>query len=135
MNVLADASGAFGNYQGLVAGVRRTWAQQNTQVITSYIRAYRHSLDWLYDPGNKQAALDLFLRNVTGSTPQAAATAYDVLLDPLTGFTPDARLNDAGTRTVLSLREKYGRPNKKLQPVDSYYDPQYYQAAQSSYKK
>jgi ABC-type nitrate/sulfonate/bicarbonate transport system substrate-binding protein len=129
MNVLADASTALGSYQGLVTGVRRTWAQQNPLVVTGYIRAYRRSLDWLYDPRNKQAALDLFLRNVPGSTPQAAAAAYDVLLDPVNGFTPDARLSEAGTRTVLSLREKYGRPEKKMQPVSSYYDSQYYDAA------
>lgn len=129
MNVLADASGALGSYQGLVAGVRRTWARQNPQLVTGYIRAYIRSLDWLYDPRNKQAALELFQRNVPNSTPQAAATAYDVLLDPRNGFTRDARLNPAGTQTVLALREKYARPAKKLQPVASYYEPRYYNEA------
>jgi ABC-type nitrate/sulfonate/bicarbonate transport system substrate-binding protein len=129
MNVLADASGSLGSYQGLVAGVRRSWARQNPQVVTGYIRAYRRSLDWLYDPANKQAALDLFLRNVPNSTPQAAATAYGVLLDPRTGFTRDARLDEAGTRTVLAMREKYGKPAKKMQPVASYYESRYYEAA------
>ena len=129
MNVLADASGAFGNYQGLVAGTRRSWAQQNPQLVTAYIRAYRRSVEWLYSPGNKQAALDLFQRNVPGSTPQAATTAYDVLLDPKTGFTRDARLDEAGTRTVLALREKYGKPARKMQPVAAYYEPRYYEAA------
>jgi ABC-type nitrate/sulfonate/bicarbonate transport system substrate-binding protein len=129
MNVLADASSALGSYQGLVAGVRRSWAQQNPQLVTGYIRAYRRSLDWLYDPRNKQAALDLFLKNVPNSTPQAAATAYDVLLHPSSGFTRDARLNAAGTQTVLALREKYARPSKKMQPVTAYYEPRYYEAA------
>ncbi|HEY1229384.1 MAG TPA: ABC transporter substrate-binding protein, partial [Ramlibacter sp.] len=64
-----------------------------------------------------------------GSTPQAAATAYDVLLDPKTGFARDARLDEAGTRTVLALREKYGKPSRKMQPVASYYEPRYYEAA------
>ncbi|MFL6691701.1 MAG: ABC transporter substrate-binding protein [Ramlibacter sp.] len=129
MNVLADASGALGSYQGLVAGTRRNWAQQNPQLVTGYIRAYRRSLDWLYDPRNRQAALDLFQRNVPNSSPQAAATAYDVLLDARSGFTRDARLNEAGTRTVLALREKYGKPARKMQPVASYYEPRYYEAA------
>ena len=119
----------MGSYQGLVAGTRRAWAQQNPDLMTGYIRAYRRSLEWLYDRQNKQAALELFQRNVPNSTPQAAATAYDVLLDPQTGFTRDARLNEAGTRTVLALREKYGKPTKKLQDVSSYYDARYYDAA------
>jgi len=129
MNVLADASAALGSYQGLVAGTRRTWAQQNPNLVTGYIRAYRRSLEWLYDKRNKQAALELFQRNVPNSNPQTAAVAYDVLLDPQTGFTRDARLSDAGTQTVLTLREKYGRPSKKLQGVRSYYDSRFYDMA------
>lgn len=128
-NVLADASGAFGSYQGLVAGVRRSWAQQNPQLVTGYIRAYRKSLDWLYDPRNKDAALAIFQKNVPNSTPQSAATSYNVLLDPKNGFTRDARLSEAGTRTVLALREKYGKPAKKMQPPAAYYEPRYYEAA------
>jgi ABC-type nitrate/sulfonate/bicarbonate transport system substrate-binding protein len=128
-NVLSDASGAFGSYQGLVAGVRRSWAQQNPQLVTAYIRAYRRSLDWLYDPRNKAAALEIFQKNVPNSTLQAASTSYDVLLDPKNGFTRDALLSEAGTRTVLQLREKYGKPAKKMQPVASYYEPRYYEAA------
>jgi len=129
MNVLTDASAALGSYQGLVAGTRRTWAQQNANLVVGYIRAYRRSLDWLYDKRNKQSALELFQRNVPNSNPQTAAIAYDVLLDPKTGFTPDARLNEAGTQTVLALREKYGKPTKKLQGVPSYYDSQFYDMA------
>jgi ABC-type nitrate/sulfonate/bicarbonate transport system substrate-binding protein len=127
--VLADASAALGNYQGLVAGVRRSWAQQNSRAVTGYIRGYRQALDWLYEPANKQAALDLFLRNVPNSTPQSASQAYDILLHPVTGFQRQARLNESGTRTVVELREKYGRPAKKLQPVAAYYEPRYYEAA------
>ena len=129
MNVLADASAALGSYQGLVAGTRRTWAQQNANLVTGYIRAYRRSLEWLYDKRNKPAALELFQRNVPNSNPQTAAIAYDVLLDPQTGFTRDARLNEAGTQTVLTLREKYAKPTKKLQGVSSYYDSRFYDMA------
>lgn len=129
MNVLADASQVLGSYQGLVAGVRRSWAQQNARAVTGYIKGYRQALDWLYDPRNKQAALELFIRNVPKATPQSAATAYDVLLHPVTGFDRQARFDEAGARTVVALREKYGKPAKKMQPVSAYYDPRYYAAA------
>jgi ABC-type nitrate/sulfonate/bicarbonate transport system substrate-binding protein len=129
MRVLADASAALGSYQGLVAGVRRGWAQENARAVTGYIRGYRQALDWLYDPGNRQSALDLFLRNVPNSTPQSASQAYDILLHPVNGFERTARLSEPGTRTVVALREKYGRPAKSLQPVSAYYEPRYYQAA------
>jgi ABC-type nitrate/sulfonate/bicarbonate transport system substrate-binding protein len=129
LNVLADASAALGSYQGLVAGVRRSWAQQNERALVGFIRGYRQSLDWLYDPANKQAALELFQRNVPNSTPQTAETSYGVLLHPVNGFDRQARLSLEGTRTVIGLREKYGKPAKKMQPAAAYYEPRYYEAA------
>jgi ABC-type nitrate/sulfonate/bicarbonate transport system substrate-binding protein len=129
MRVLADASASFGHYQGLVGGVRRTWAQQHSQALVGYIRGYRQSLAWLYDPADKPAALELFMKHVPGATPQSAAGAYAILLDPRTGFDREARRDEKGTRTVLQLREKYGRPAKKMQPVAAYYDPRWYEAA------
>jgi ABC-type nitrate/sulfonate/bicarbonate transport system substrate-binding protein len=129
LNVLADASAALGSYQGLVAGVRRSWAQQNERAVVGFIRAYRQSLDWLYDPANKQAALALFQRNVPNSTPQAAEASYGILLNPVNGFDREAKLSVEGTKTVLALREKYGKPARKMQPVSAYYEPKYYEAA------
>eukprot|EP01036_Dinobryon_divergens_P000365 gene365-451_t len=45
-NVLGDASAAMGEYQGLVAGVRETWARNNRAAMVGYIRAWRDALDW-----------------------------------------------------------------------------------------
>lgn len=129
LRVLADASAALGSYQGLVGGVRRTWAQENPQAVVGYIRGYRQSLDWLYDPRNKEEALKLFLANVPNSTMQAAQRAYDILLHPVNGFQRQARLDEAGTRTAVALREKYGQPKRQMQPVSAYYEPRYYEAA------
>jgi ABC-type nitrate/sulfonate/bicarbonate transport system substrate-binding protein len=125
-NVLADADTALGDYQGLVAGVRKTWAKQNARDLVGFIRGYREALNWLYDPANKQPAIDLFVGKVKGATPQSAATSYDVLLNPKTGFTRDAKISEAGTRTVIELREKFGKPAKKMQGLSAYYDPTWY---------
>ena len=128
-NVLVDASQALGNYQGLVAGVRRQWAAQNPRAVTAYIKAYQQSLQWLYDPANKPAALALFMKNVPNSRLQSAETSYAILLDASHGFDKTARINLEGAKTVVALREKYGQPAKKLQAVDAYYDGRYFEAA------
>ena len=124
-----DASAALGSYQGLVSGVRRSWAQQNPQAVVGYIRGYRQALDWLYDPRNKDEALKLFMANVPNATLAAAQRAYDILLHPATGFDRQGKLDEPGTRTVISLREKYGQPRRQMQPVSAYYEPRYYDAA------
>ncbi len=129
INILADASAAVGNYQGLVAGVRKDWAENNKTVLVGYIRGYRQSLDWLYEPKNKEAAIAIFMKNVNGATRQSVETSYGVLLDPKDGFTRDAAINVAGVRTAVQLREKYGKPQKKMQPVESYLDTSYHREA------
>lgn len=129
VNVLGDASSQLGNYQGLVAGVRKSWAKDNGPAITSYIKGYRESLNWLYDPKNKQAAIDLFMKKVPTATRQSAEVSYGILLDPKNGFERNAELSLQGTATVVQLREKYGRPAKKMQPVNAYYDPTFFNAA------
>lgn len=129
VNILADASAALGNYQGLVAGVRKTWADNNRPALVGYIRGYRQSLDWLYDPRNKEAALAIFMKNVKGATRQSAETSYGVLLDPKSGFFRDAAISVEGVRTAVQLREKYGKPQKKMQPVESYIDTSFHREA------
>ena len=131
INVLADASAALGSYQGLVGGVRKNWADNNKPTLVGYIRGYRAALDWLYDPKNKEAALEIFMKNVKGATRQSAETSYGILLDPKNGFTRDAAINVTGVQTAVQLREKYGKPQKKMQPVASYIDTSYHQAASS----
>ena len=126
INVLADASAALGSYQGLVAGVRKTWADNNKNAVVGYIRGYRNALDWLYDPRNKEAALEIFIKNVKGATRQSAETSYGILLDPKNGFTRDAAISVEGSRTAVQLREKYGKPQKKMQPLESYIDTSYH---------
>lgn len=129
LNQVADASSALGSYQGLVAGVRRSWAVANQVPLVGYIRGYQDSLAWLYDPKNKEEALSLFMRNVPNSTRQAAEASYSVLLDPRSGFQRNAAIDKAGVQTVLNLRQKYGQPMRTIKAVDSYYEPQYFDKA------
>jgi len=128
-HILTDASAALGQYQGLVAGVRDTWASNNRPAMVGYIRAWRDALDWMYDPRNKDEAIAIFMKNVNGANRQSAETSYGILLDPKNGFARDAAINVAGVQTAVQLREKYGKPSKKLQPVQNYINTSYHEEA------
>ena len=128
-NQLADASAALGSYQGLVGGVRKSWARDNEKTLIGYIKAYQQALNWLYRPENKEEALSLFSKNVPNASRQAAEISYTVLLDPNTGFQRDAAIEIDGVKNVLSLRSKYGRPKKLLTDPASYYESKYFDQA------
>jgi hypothetical protein len=59
-------------------------------------------------------------------TAELASETYTALPK---GFAPNARFDSEGTRRVLELRSRYGKPEKKLSDPMKYYDGQYYEAA------
>jgi ABC-type nitrate/sulfonate/bicarbonate transport system substrate-binding protein len=128
-NRLANATDVLGRYQGLVGGARKAWAEQNRHAVVGYIRAFSDAVDWLYEPGNKDEAIAIFLTNLPNANAQAAQTAYKVLLSPTDGFQRKAKIDMEGVKTVLALRSKYGQPRKSLSDPSPYYDPSFYDAA------
>jgi ABC-type nitrate/sulfonate/bicarbonate transport system substrate-binding protein len=132
LRVLQSASEVLPHYQGISGAARRSWAKDNADTLTAFIRGYLDALDWLYASGNKEAACELLAAKVPGMSPQLAASTYDVLLDPNAGFDRKAALDIKGIETVLALRSEYGRPVKSLSDARKYDDPSYYQAARAS---
>ena len=128
-NVLATASETLGAYQGLVAGVRQGWAKENRARLERYIRAYVAGVEWLYDPANKEEALQIFQKRLPNSTASMAQDAYAVLVNERTGFQRKAALEVSGLQEVLKLRSKWGVPKKELSNPQTYYDPSYYDNA------
>ena len=129
MNQLQNATAALGAYQGLVAGVRASWAARNRVALIGYIRGYVDGVEWLYDPANRAAALAIFQKNVPSATVPQSETAYRILLDQNEGFQRRAAINLAGVKTVLDLRSRWATEKKVLTDVSKYYDPVYYDAA------
>src|SRR5262249_41115398 len=61
---LAKATEVIGPYQGNVAAVRRGWARQNRPKVLGFIRGYRRSVAWLYEPANRAEAIEILRRNL-----------------------------------------------------------------------
>lgn len=130
--VLANASCELGNYQGVVAAVRREWAGLNEVALASFIRAYREALAWLDAPASKSEAIELLRRHLPNLDEKAATAIHRVLLDPEEGFTRDARPSVEGIRTVLELRGRYGAGAGKLDDMNRYLDLRYYEMSLKS---
>jgi ABC-type nitrate/sulfonate/bicarbonate transport system substrate-binding protein len=128
-NVLAVALKVLGQYQGLVAGVRSSWAAANRDALVGFIRAYIKGTDWLYDPANKAEALAIFSKNLPNVPKEGVEAAYRILLDPNEGFERRAAIDMQGVERVLELRAKWAEPKKTLGNATKYYDPAYYDAA------
>lgn len=128
-NVLANASESLGAYQGMVAGVRQGWANENRARLEGFIKAYVHGVEWLYDPANKQEALQIFMRHTPNANAAAANAAFQLLVNERTGFQRRAAFDLAGLDEVLKLRGKWGIPKKKMGSASEYYDASFYEDA------
>ena len=128
-NVIASASEVLGPYQGLVAGVRQSWAQNNREALIGYIRAYARAVEWLYDPANKADAVAVFRKNLPSMPAEGVEATYRLLLDPQVGFQRRGEISLPGVERVLALRSRWAETKKELGPPTRYYDPAYYEAA------
>lgn len=128
-HILANGSEALDAYQGVVAAARRDWAKENGDKLVSYIKAYQAALDWLYDPANKDEAIQILLKSVPNMKEPVAQASYKILLDDKLGFFKRPTIDEKGVATVLALRTKYAEPKKELGEPTRYYDTQYIERA------
>ena len=128
-NRLGDGLATLKTYQGLVAGVRQSWANQNRKAVTGFIKAYVEGVDWLYEPANRDAAIAIFLKNLPQAGQQGAEASYRILLNPNEGFQKKGQIDLEGVRTALELRTKWSESKKVLTDPAKYYDGSFYREA------
>jgi ABC-type nitrate/sulfonate/bicarbonate transport system substrate-binding protein len=122
LRVLVRVSAALGPYQGIVAAVRRSWAEQHRSELLAFIRAYKEVIDWLYNPANRKIAEAILVAHIPSMTFDLAHSTCDILLAPHGGFFRDVTPSIPGIRAVLALRTKYGQPHKNLTEPMKYVD-------------
>jgi ABC-type nitrate/sulfonate/bicarbonate transport system substrate-binding protein len=112
----------LGAYQGIVGAARRGWLDSHGAVVVGFLRGYKAAMDWLGDPRNRQAALDILTTKLAGTTQAVADRTYDALLGAPGGLYRDLAIDLDGMRTVLALRSKYGEPRRILDDPMKYVD-------------
>jgi ABC-type nitrate/sulfonate/bicarbonate transport system substrate-binding protein len=126
---LARADEHLGAYQGVVAASRRSWARDNEQALTGFVRAFHAGVGFLYDPANREVAEALLVANVRAMTPALAKQSLGVLLNDRSGFFKDVRLDPKGMETVLALRSKFSEAKRTLSDPGKYVDTSYREKA------
>ena len=125
---VGDAIQSVGRYQATVQIANRDWAKANEKATVGYIRAMISAIDWIYDPANNQEAARILAAKV--KIPEAAAQpGINGLTKGPAALAPKGVLDIEGLKTVISLREQYATPQKKMSAPEKYYDLSYYNKA------
>ena len=132
MKSLGNTVEILGPYQAGGAFALRTWIRSHGPLLERTIAAYIESLRWVRSPENRAECIAILVNKLKISKGVAERT-YQVLVDPVRGFTPDARFDMEGFRNLLALRaEIEGRGNAD---PGSYLELGYYARALASLEK
>ncbi len=131
MRSLGGMVALLGPYQAGGAFMLRSWAHNHEVQLDGYIKTYVSALRWLTQPGHRDQGIDSLRRHLDLSL-SVANKAFDQLIDPVTGFSPDARLDMEGVANMLAIRaETEGAGGTPLDPA-LFIDLSYYQRAMSA---
>jgi ABC-type nitrate/sulfonate/bicarbonate transport system substrate-binding protein len=136
MRELTSSVKALGPYQGTCFGADRAWVKANKASVVAFARAYLDAVDWLYEPGNRKEAGAILAKRLTRLSPEAAERTVAASTDASapSHISRDGSLDADGIKTVIALRNEYGRPQKTLGDVSRYVDLSYWEEAKRTRK-
>lgn len=126
--ILTEAKDHVKNYARGLGATRRDWANKNEDLVVRFNRAMIRATDWLQDAKNKDEAVQMLLAETKGNKGRAEAM-YASTLSPTMGLTPRSRIDMAGIRTVIDLREVAGLMKPGEVKAEKYVDERFYNKA------
>jgi len=109
-------------FSGMVA--RADWLRPNESTIARFLRGYLAGQRCLYDPANKDQAIQVLVEVTRQSTEDARAT-YELYVERERSFPVGGRINLAGVQAVLDALVDLGGLTTPTPPPSKYVDPSY----------
>ena len=94
-------------YLGVWAAARDEWLEGTPELATDFVAAYRQASDWVFDPLNRAACIEM-LQRLPNTSPELAERLYQIQVTPGVGNIEGGELDPAGVRNVLNLRDEFG---------------------------
>jgi ABC-type nitrate/sulfonate/bicarbonate transport system substrate-binding protein len=103
---------------------RPDWLRSHEDTVARFIRAYQAGQRWLYDPANKDQAIQV-LTDQTRIAPEDARATYELYVEQARSFPPGGHINPAGVQAVLDALVDLGQLTAPTPPPSKYVDPSY----------
>jgi NitT/TauT family transport system substrate-binding protein len=116
------------DYQFTVHAVRRGWAQQNSDAMLRFLRAYAKACQWLYDPANKEEAIKVLVDSLK-TTDEYAGRTYELMIDHAQALPKNGELNMPGVQGVMDIMVEMGNLPKPPPPISKYVDTSWLERA------
>jgi ABC-type nitrate/sulfonate/bicarbonate transport system substrate-binding protein len=120
MHALAHSTALLPSYMGMTIAVEKSWAAENRATVESFICATLTATQWLTQPENRLAAIEIVSRHLQIPSEQIAQSVAALIRGD--SLIRDGRIDTAGMDAVLALRARYGRPVRSAAPVAQFVD-------------
>ncbi|MDO8208886.1 ABC transporter substrate-binding protein [Conexibacter sp. CPCC 206217] len=114
-------------YQITTHAVNEDFAKKNPSAVIAFVTSIQQAHDWLYDPANKDAAIDAFAD--VARVPRAIAErSYDAMFNRFRTMSPSAQIDPRAMAAVYdAMNTTTGQRTERSD--DRYIDPAYLRAA------
>ena len=102
---VADDLPAFENYPFFGINAMRSWVEEHPNATHAFLRGYLASIAWLYDPANKQRALEILAENA-GLDAASAESAYEWVVKG--GYPRTGHMEEEWIRHTVEIQQQYG---------------------------
>ena len=127
--LLGRSSDVIRDYLFLAITANRTWAREHRPVLVRYLRALGAAIDWLYDPANRDEAIDILVARM-GTARDAVARTYALYIEEARIYPRAADVSLAGLDVFLNaMIELADLPGPTADPA-RYVDLSFVQEAQ-----
>ncbi len=126
--VLARSEDYVQDYARGLGATRRDWADAHEELLVRFTRAMIRATDWVMEPKNKNDVINALLPEHKNDKARAEEM-YQENTSPRFGFTPRSRIDMAGIRSIIELRETAGLMKPPVPKPEKYVDERFYKKA------
>jgi NitT/TauT family transport system substrate-binding protein len=104
------------------------WAEKNRDALTAFARSYRGGVRWLYDPANREQAIDILMKYAK-QTRKDVEEAYDYQVAKLKLFGLDGDVSDSTYEKMAEGLVEISFIKKPYPPKSAIFDGRFVQQA------
>jgi NitT/TauT family transport system substrate-binding protein len=104
------------------------WAEKNQDALTAFTRSYRRGVRWLYDPANKEQAIDILMKYAKQAR-KDVEEAYDYQVAKLKLFGLDGDVSDRTYEKMAEGLAEISFIKKPYPPKSAIFDGRFVQQA------
>ena len=125
---LGDIEEHLKDFPFTVWAVNTDWAQKNRPALLGYVKAYGTAVRWLYDPKNKDQAVD-FLVKYSKQDRKDSVDTYDYFIGKLKAFSTDGLISDAAYQKMMDGLIGLGDMKAPVPPSSKFVDTSFVKEA------